>query len=76
MAKYKIWLTVKDRYGIQKELDGGVINLALSDLKEDEINAIDKYFATDNEVAEATQKSPETIRYAGFELDEDTSMQP
>ena len=75
MAKYKIWLTVKDRYGIQKELDGGVINLALSDIKEDEIEALDKYFATDNEVTEATQKSPETLRYAGFEIDDSLDTQ-
>ena len=50
MAKYKIWLTVKDRYGTEKELDGGCINVDLSTLETDEVEAIDKHFATDAEI--------------------------
>lgn len=69
MAKYKIWLTVKDRYGVVKELDGGNINVGLDTIEDDEFQAIDKYFATDVALADAANKTPETIRYGGFELD-------
>lgn len=31
MAKYKVWLTVKDCYGNTKELDGGNININLDE---------------------------------------------
>ena len=31
MAKYKVWLTVKDRYGNTKELDGGNIDVNLDE---------------------------------------------
>ena len=31
MAKYKVWLTVKDSYGNTKELDGGNIDINLDE---------------------------------------------
>jgi hypothetical protein len=31
MAKYKVWLTVKDSYGNTKELDGGNIDINLNE---------------------------------------------
>ena len=31
MAKYKVWLTVKDNYGNTKELDGGNIDINLNE---------------------------------------------
>lgn len=37
MAKYKVWLTVKDSYGNTKELDGGNIDI---DLDKDDVNTI------------------------------------
>ena len=37
MAKYKVWLTVKDRYGNTKELDGGNIDV---NLDEEDVGAI------------------------------------
>lgn len=39
MAKYKVWLTVKDSYGNTKELDGGNIDIDLD--KEDVDSIID-----------------------------------
>ena len=39
MAKYKVWLTVKDSYGNTKELDGGFIYIDLD--KEDVDTIID-----------------------------------
>jgi hypothetical protein len=39
MAKYKVWLKVKDSYGNTKELDGGNIDIDLD--KEDVDNIID-----------------------------------
>ena len=37
MAKYKVWLTVKDSYGNTKELDGGNIDV---DLDEKDVDTI------------------------------------
>lgn len=42
MANYKIWLTVKDRYGNTKEIDGGNINVGLDELTQDEINNLEE----------------------------------
>lgn len=39
MAKYKVWLTVKDNYGNTKELDGGNIDINLD--AEDVENIVD-----------------------------------
>lgn len=39
MAKYKVWLTVKDSYGNTKELDGGNIDIDID--KEEVDNIID-----------------------------------
>lgn len=84
MAKYKVWLTVKDSQGNKKEIDGGTIDVDLSTLTQDEIDQIEealpldeymrkdeavqelnKDFATDKELADATEN---TIKYADFEL--------
>ena len=75
MATYKVWLTVKDRYGNTKEIDGGTIDVGLDALTQDEIDNIEEqlpldeylkksetdYLATDVEVAERS-----TIRYSDF----------
>ena len=42
MAKYKVWLTVKDSYGNTKEIDGGTINVDLNTLTQDEIEQIEE----------------------------------
>jgi hypothetical protein len=42
MAEYKVLLTVKDRYGNTKEIDGGLINVDLATLTSDEINQIEE----------------------------------
>ena len=39
MAKYKVWLTVKDSYGNTKELDGGNVDINLDE--EDVDNIVD-----------------------------------
>lgn len=40
MATYKVWLTVKDRYGCTKELDGGNITLSNEKLTEECLDKI------------------------------------
>lgn len=40
MATYKVWLTVKDRYGCTKELDGGNIEVNHDKLTEEDLNEI------------------------------------
>ena len=42
MATYKIWLTVKDSYGNTKELDGGTINVDLTELTAGEVTQIEE----------------------------------
>ncbi len=41
MATYKVWLTVKDRYGNTKEVDGGCIDVDLKQVTEDVIDKIE-----------------------------------
>lgn len=52
MAKYKVWLTVKDSYGNTKELDGGNVDINLDE--EDVDTIVDSI--KDNIVVDA--KSP------------------
>jgi hypothetical protein len=40
MATYKVLLTVKDRYGYKKELDGGTIEVNPDDLTEGDLDKI------------------------------------
>ncbi len=40
MAKYKVMLTVKDRYGITKELDAGTIGVDRENLTEEELDKL------------------------------------
>lgn len=42
MAKYKVWLTVKDSFGNTKEIDGGTIDVNLSALSPEEIDHIEE----------------------------------
>lgn len=41
MATYKVWLTVKDRYGHTKEIDSGNINVELATLTQSELDRIE-----------------------------------
>lgn len=70
MALYKVWLTVKDRYGNTKEVDGGTIDVGLGTLTEDEIKVIDEHFATDIDMNKTVENANETIRYSGFEFND------
>lgn len=42
MAKYKVTLTVKDRYGATKELDAGTIGINSEGLTDEDLNKIKK----------------------------------
>ena len=84
MATYKVWLTVKDSNGSTKEIDGGTINVNLSELSKDEVNIIgealplEEYLRKDEAVteldpsfateAELADATRNTIKYADFEL--------
>ena len=41
MATYKVWLTVKDRYGNTKEIDGGNINVEFDKLTQEDLDMIE-----------------------------------
>ena len=70
MAEYKVILTVKDRYGNIKEVEGGVVNVGLESLSATDLKALDAHFATDKEMEEAA-RTAEALHYAGLELIED-----
>ena len=79
MAKYKVWLTVKDRFGNTKELDGGNINVDFEALSDKDISQIGEaflleeyikksesdYLATDTEVESAVKQ---TVKYGEFKF--------
>ena len=71
MAKYKVLLTVKDRYGTKKELSGGILDIGIDSLSVDDSAVLDAHFATDAEVTAAIKANNEIIHYAGFELEND-----
>lgn len=81
MAKYKVWLTVKDGYGNTKELDGGDISVDFSGLSSEDISQIGEalplneylkksetdYLATDVEVEQAVENN-NSIKYSTLNL--------
>jgi hypothetical protein len=81
MATYKVWLTVKDRYGNTKEIDGGDINVGLDELTQDEVDYIEEALPLEDylkksEISEeldyfATDQEvsgKDSIKYTDFEL--------
>ena len=83
MAKYKVWLTVKDSYGNTKELDGGDISINFANLTQEDINQIEEalplenylkksetdYLATDVEVDDVVNEAiANTVKYSGFKF--------
>lgn len=87
MAKYKVWLTVKDSYGNTKELDGGDISVDFAGFTQDTIDHIEEalpledylkksetdYLATDKEVENAVgDATANTVKYSGFKFKNNT----
>jgi hypothetical protein len=86
MAKYKVWLTVKDSSGNTKEIEGGTIDVDLA-LTEDELTQIgkslplDEYLRKDEVIqeldkdfatdVELTTATENTIKYSDFKLRQD-----
>jgi hypothetical protein len=83
MAKYKVWLTVKDSYGNTKELDGGAISVNFADWTQEDISQIEEvlpledylkksetdYLATDVEVSDVVNEATtNTVKYSGFKF--------
>lgn len=83
MAKYKVWLTVKDSYGNTKELDAGDISVDFTDLSQDDLNQIEEalpldeylkksetdYLATDAELGSVVEEATvNTVKYSGFKF--------
>jgi hypothetical protein len=65
MATYKVKLTVKDRYGSVKHIDGGLIDVGLDGLTEKDFNDIEEILPLENYVTKEEikdyvpeQKSP------------------
>lgn len=65
MATYKVWLTVKDRYGSQKKVDSGLIDVGLDTLTEKDYADLEENLPLENFVTKENikdyipeQKSP------------------
>ena len=75
MATYKVWLTVKDRYGHVKELDGGNIHIQQNNLTEEDLNEIKDTLpvyvpeVTGNNVLVYTLEHGETKERLEFDID-------
>ena len=81
MATYKVWLTVRDSFGNEKEVDGGTINVDLEGLTREDIAQIEEalpledylkksetdYLATDVEVEHAVENN-DSIKYSELKL--------
>ena len=79
MAKYKVWLTVKDHFGNTKKLDGGEVNFDFEKLSDKDLSKIGEaflleeyikksesdYLATDTEVESAVKQ---TVKYGEFKF--------
>ena len=81
MATYKVWLTVKDSYGNTKELDGGTLNVDLTELTNAEVTQIEEALPLEQYVksddlpsklndyatdAEVETAMKQTVKYSGF----------
>lgn len=86
MAVFKVYLTVKDSYGKEKEVDAGNINVELSELNDAEASnmktalQLDDYLKKaeiDTELnayatdAEVEQAVSNTVKYGGFKMKEE-----
>lgn len=75
MAKYKVMLTVKDRYGATKELDAGTIGINSEGLTEEDINKIKKDIpvyvpdVTDDNMLVYTLEKGKTDERLEFDID-------
>ena len=75
MATYKVWLTVKDRYGCTKELDGGNITVSQDKLTEEDLNEIKESIpvyvpdVTPNNMLVYTLEHGETKERLVFDID-------
>lgn len=63
MATYKLVLTVKDSSGKEKEIDGGTVNIDLTNLTPAEVTTITEAlnldtYTTDQELAETIKEVP------------------
>ena len=81
MATYKVWLTVKDSYGNVKDIDGGTINVDLTELTTTEANQIKEVLPLDDYLKkediptaldeyatdlEVDDAVKQTVKYGGF----------
>jgi hypothetical protein len=63
MATYRLWLTVKDSNGNIKEVDGGTVNIDLTELTDDEINQIEEALPLERYITK-TELDTELDKYA------------
>lgn len=75
MATYKVWLTVKDRYGKVKELDGGNIKVSQDKLTDEDLNEIKESIpvyvpeVTPDNMLVYTRATGETASRLEFDID-------
>ena len=75
MANYKVWLTVKDRYGCEKRLPAGDIELDHGTLSDEELNKIKEDLpvyvpdVTPDNILEYTLERGKTEEKLKFDID-------
>ena len=63
MATYKVLLTVKDRYGNIKELDGGNINVGMDKLTQEELDNIEGQLTLDDYLKKSEIRTAKELEY-------------
>lgn len=69
MARYKLWLKIKNNDGTIKEIEAGDVELTLDNLTDDQVrqlaDKLDPIYVKEDELA-----NNDTIKYSDFELKE------
>lgn len=74
MANYKVWLTVKDRYGATKEIDSGTISINQDKLTDEDLKEIKDSIPVyvpdvNNDILKYTLTRGETAEQLEFDID-------
>ena len=72
MAKYKLWLTIKNSDGTTKEICAGDVDLTLDNLTDEQFkqlaDKLDPLYVTEQELSDNT-----SIKYSDFNLKEENN---
>ena len=67
MAKYKVVFTVRDKYGKDKEIDGGTVDIELPTLTQEELTRIEEALPLENYLKKSD--IPEELDYLATDIE-------